>query len=247
MKENSPAVPSADMDPLGEILANSFITLNTIWPNELRAGAGPAVATTLGDLYEVLHEVAQATPTSKAETISKAVASKLTGRLGNLIDTGSKQWKSDRGTIKSFAGAGTYDLVTGNLNEFPMSPFNVPQGATIMQIAIANPESDATRTFTYSYKATIPTYNMGGGEGFDPLNYRYPAELCYFGNSPIRVTTDPHVKADYPDGVADWDDDNQWKQGVNHNTVAGKYDSLIFNCHWCIKIKSGICRMCPKR
>ena len=216
VREKTPAVADEDMDPLGEILAEAFIALNTIWPNELRAGAGPAVARTLGDLYEVLHEVAQATPTSKAETISKAVASKLTGRLGNLIDTGSKLWKSDLGTIKEFAGAGAYDLVTGNLNDFPMTPFNVPQGATILQITIANPTVDADRSFTYSYKTEIPTYAMSGGPGgsFNPLNYRYPAELCYFGNSPVRVTNDAHTTTQYPDGVANWDNDASWAAGA---------------------------------
>jgi len=218
-KTNTPAKEAGDpdvpmeSDALGEILADAFISLNTIYANELRAGAGPAVATTLADLYESINKVATATPTSKPETITKALAANLKTWLTTLIDTGSKTWNSTA-TVKGWAPAGTYNLVTDNLDNFPESTFNIPQGATILQIAIGNPESDANRTFTYSYMATLPTYNMGGGSGFNPLNYRYPAELCYFGNSPVRVTDDPHITADYPDGVANWDTEASWAAGA---------------------------------
>lgn len=220
-KQYTPAKEATDPeilmenDALGEILAEAFITLNTIYTNELRAGAGPAVARMLGDLYEPINKVATATPTSKAETITQALAVQLKIWLTTLIDTNSKTWNATT-TVKGWAPSGTYDLVTEDLNKFPMTPFNVPQGATVLQIAIDSPTSDADRSFTYSYMGTIPTYAMSGGPGgsFDPLNYRYPAELCYFGNSPVRVTNDPHVTAEYPDGVANWDNDASWAAGA---------------------------------
>ena len=57
---------------------------------------------------------------------------------------------------------------------------------------------------------------MDGGTGgsFNPLNYRYPAELCYFGNSPIRVTDDTHQTTEYPDGTNNWDADASWAAGA---------------------------------
>lgn len=194
-------------DALGEIMADAFISLNTIYANELRAGAGPAVSRMLGDLYEVINSVAGATPTSKSEAITKALAAQIKSWLTTLIDTNAKTWNATA-SVKSWVG-GSYDLATGDLNTFPVTLFNVPQGATILQITIGNPNVDADRTFTYSYKDEIPTYAMSGSSGgsFNPLNYCYPAELCYFGNSPVRVTNDPHITADYPDGVTDWDND----------------------------------------
>ena len=194
-------------DALGEIMADAFISLNTIYANELRAGAGPAVSRTLGDLYEVINKVAVATPTSKSEAITKALAAQIKIWLTTLIDTDARTWNATA-SVKSWVG-GSYDLATGDLNTFPETLFNVPQGATILKITIGNPTEDADRTFTYSYMENIPTYAMSGASGgsFDPLNYRYPAELCYFGNSPVRVTNDPHITADYPDGVTDWDND----------------------------------------
>ena len=169
----------------------------------------------LGDLYEPINKVASADPTSKAETITKAFAAQIKTWLTTLIDTGDKTWNATA-SVKGWVPAGSYDLVTGDLDEFPVTVFNVPQGATILQIAIGNAESDANRTFTYSYKTTIPTYAMDGGAGgsFNPLNYRYPAELCYFGNSPVRVTNDAHTTAQYPDGVANWDNDASWAAGA---------------------------------
>lgn len=198
---------SMENDALGEIMADAFISLNTIYANELRAGAGPAVSRMLGDLYEPINSVASATPTSKSEAITKALAAQIKIWLTTLIDTSAKTWNATS-SVKTWVG-GSYDLATGDLNNFPVTLFNVPQGATVLQITIGNPTVDADRTFTYSYKETIPDYAMSGGPGgsFDPLNYRYPAELCYFGNSPVRVTNDPHVTADYPDGVTDWDND----------------------------------------
>ena len=212
-KEYTPAKEAGDPDvlmendALGEIMADAFISLNTIYTNELRAGAGPAVSRTLGDLYEVINSVAGATPTSKSEAITKALAAQIQGWLNTIIDTSSKTWRATA-TVKGWVGS-SYDLATGDLNTFPVTLFNVPQGATVLQITIGNPTVDADRTFTYSYKENIPDYAMSGGPGgsFDPLNYRYPAELCYFGNSPVRVTNAPHVTADYPDGVTDWDND----------------------------------------
>ena len=216
-KTNTPAKETGDPDvpmendALGEIMADAFISLNTIYAEELRAGAGPAVSRTLGDLYEVINSVASATPTSKSEAITKALADQIRSWLTTLINTNAKTWNATA-TVKSWVG-GSYDSATGDLNTFPVTLFNVPQGATILQLTIGNPTVDADRTFTYSYMESIPSYDMGGGStgSFDPLNYRYPAELCYFGNSPVRVTDDAHVTADYPDGVTDWDNDENAK------------------------------------
>lgn len=215
-------------DALGEIMADAFISLNTIYANELRAGAGPAVSRMLGDLYEVINSVAGATPTSKSEAITKALAAQIKSWLTTLIDTNAKTWNATA-SVKSWVG-GSYDLATGDLNTFPVTLFNVPQGATILQIAITNENDDANRTFTYSYKETIPDYAMSGAPGgsFNPLNYRYPAELCYFGNSPVRVTNDPHITADYPDGVTDWDNDanDKWTGWTKNGHVLSSTRSV---------------------
>jgi hypothetical protein len=55
---------------------------------------------------------------------------------------------------------------------------------------------------------------MGGSsastDSFNPENYTLPAELCYFGNSAIRVSDIPKMANDYPDGVSNWDTEGSW-------------------------------------
>ena len=204
---------SHGLTPLGEIMADAFIAMNTVYTGETRAGSGPAVAKTLGDLYDVLQSVAGANPTSGGEAITKAVATTLRGLIGQMIDTSSKAWTTDLSSLKSLSGVTTdLSLVTEDLNNFPHISFNVPQGATVLKITIDNSTSDTDRTFTYSYNNDIPSYAMNGdvNSTFNPINYRYPVELCYFGNSPVRVSSTPHETNSYPDGVTTWDADGSW-------------------------------------
>lgn len=211
-KATSPVTPTEDMDPLGEILAGAFVTMNTIYSNEVRAGAASSVARLLGDLYEVINSVASATPTSLEETASKVLAEKILNNISQVIQnpTTNPMWVTNVGTIKTFSGLDetlTNLIANSDPNNFPAN-FNVPKGAATLKYD--------TATNTYTYNEAIPTYAMDGtaGGSFNIFNYRYPAELCYFGNSPIRVTDDAHVTADYPDGTDNWDNDNSWIAGA---------------------------------
>lgn len=213
---------SHPLTPLGEIMADAFIELNTFYTGETRAGSGPAVATMLGDLYNVLQKCAGTTPTSGGEALTKAVAGSLQTQISTVIDISSKQWKTDLSGIKTASGldASATNLVTADLNDFPQTTFNVPQGATVLKIAIDNSTNDAERTFTYSYNNDIPSYAMNGdvNSTFNPINYRYPVELCYFGNSPVRASSTPHETNNYPDGVGNWDTDGSWTDDWTKNT-----------------------------
>jgi hypothetical protein len=95
--------------------------------------------------------------------------------------------------------------------------------------AVDNSTDPFTIVNEYNYMSEIPTYAMGSGSNFNPNNYMYPAELCYFGNSPIRVTSDSHVKTDYPDGAANWDNDDNWKTtyASGNNTVDWTKDGVV--------------------
>ena len=210
-RTDSPVTPDIAMCALGEILADAFVQMNTIYPNELRAGSGPTVAKMLGDLYTVVHNVAIATPSTIEEAVTKAVAQGLQTNIGSVInDPGANpQWITTIGSIKTFSGVAASEvaMVTGDLNDFPTS-FDMPLGSTTLNYDV--------NTNTYNYNDLIPTYSMSGTPGgwFNIMNYRYPAELCYFGNSPIRVSDDSHLTKDYPDGVTNWDDDASWAAGA---------------------------------
>lgn len=216
-KTTSPADPSSDMCALGEILADAFVQLNTIYSGEVRAGSGPTVAKMLSDLYEAVHKVADASPTSKSEAITRAVASTIQTSITTVVDVSSTKWQALT-TVKGFSGLnGTTEtnLVTDLLDNFPKN-FNVPNGAATLKFTFTKDGDNNIVDPTYDYNDDLPTYAMDGATGgsFNIFNYRYPAELCYFGNSPVRVTDDPHQTTEYPDGVTNWDNDASWAAGA---------------------------------
>ena len=190
------------MTPLGEILGNAFVSLNTIYPNEVRAGSGPAVLKIIKDLDDMLKPVANATATSVTEMVVIEVAKEIRAEILKYVNVETSAWQAIS-SIKTAVGV-SYDDVTGSLADFPKVLFNVPLGAASVSYSISENK--------YSPRPELPTYSMSGTPGgtFDIFNYRYPAELCYFGNSPIRVTDQTVSASEYPQGVTNWDTDASW-------------------------------------
>ncbi|MCR5644283.1 MAG: hypothetical protein K6G32_13235 [Prevotella sp.] len=215
----------ANMCALGTILANTFVSLNTFKSSELRNGQGKVIAALVGDIYNLMNSITTtATPTTVEEDAAQVVASGVQSVITKFFkNEGTWQW-IETNTVKQNKGISSgFDKVTGDLNKFPDRLFHLPPGATVMTYtAFDNSGSTPVVKNEYAYMSQVPTYAMGSAGGsFNPKNYMYPAELCYFGNSPIRVTSDPHVKAEYPDGASNWDNDNNWKTTYNagNNTV----------------------------
>ena len=211
----------ADMCALGTILANTFVSLNTFKPDELRNGQGKVIAALVGDIYNLMNSIITASPTIIEEDAAQAVASRVQTVITNYFSTTTTAWKATSEVISN-SGLSSTDLakVTGDLNKFPDGLFHLPPGATVMTYTAVNNSGDVVNE--YAYMSQVPTYAMGSAGGsFNPKNYMYPAELCYFGNSPIRVTSDPHVKTEYPDGATNWDNDDNWKTTytAGNNTV----------------------------
>ena len=224
--DTDPANSSSSLCALGGILADAFITMNKIYSDELRAGSGPDVARMIGDLYQVVNSVAEAEVTSDAETVAKNVGSAIVRNINSAFKNtaSSCAWNTgtadDIASVKRFSGLQETEvnLVTEDLQNFPKN-FNLPLGSVLLVFGKDNNEK-----YVYNYMSSVPTYAMGGTTGasssFDSKNYVYPPELCYFGNSPLRVTNDDHITGDYPDGVSNWNNDEQWAAGVHNNTVA---------------------------
>lgn len=205
---NDPSNNTVSMCPLGEILGNAFYQMNKIYDKEQRAGSGKAIDLMIGDLALIIQKVSGATPTSMEEAIAKEVGKAIQTNIGKFFSnpTSNCEWQA-ASTVKTnsnWTPASGSDLVNGgNLNEFPTN-FNVPEGAAILGFTI----HDGTQnSFTYSYVSNIPSYAMSGDllGTFNIFNYRYPAELCYFGNSPIRASNTAHITSEYPDGASNWE------------------------------------------
>lgn len=214
---------SVAMSPLGEILANAFVTLNSFKASELRNGQGKIIAALMCDLYTLMNSVTNATATTVEEAAAQAVASRVQTVISINFNTSANTWKSTSDVVSNSGLTTGTDKVTGDLNKFPDGLFHLPPGATVMKYtAVDNSVTPVTIVNEYAYMSQVPTYAMGSANGsFNPNNYMYPAELCYFGNSPIRVTSDSHVKTEYPDGAANWDNDDNWKTTYTpgNNTV----------------------------
>ena len=106
---------------------------------------------------------------------------------------------------------------------------NVQEGAFVDTSIPANfpsnlglPAGAAQLTFAsdaYSY-VTAPNA-MGGTTGVALNKFSYPAELAYWASSPIRVTDENVVEADFPKTIATWDADASWttKRWTANGTV----------------------------
>ncbi len=212
-----PAEPTLELSLLGQRLAYCFVTLNTIHANELRAGCGQAVSDMISDLMANINQVATATPLNFREQVAKTLAAEIVERVETFFDKENDYAWRETSKVKSKA---TFVLDDDkakvrnedDLNEFPAN-FNLPLGGVILTLAIEAETSSATGyKYTYNYAGTVNTYAMGGGTNaaFNPENYMFPAELCYFGNSSIRVTNETLAPGDYPDGVGNWETESSW-------------------------------------
>jgi len=211
-----PAETTEELSLLGQRLAYAFVTLNTIHASELRAGCGQAISDMISDLMANINQVATSTPLNFREAVAKAIAADIVSRVETFFDKENDYaWKatSDVKTKATFVLNDDKAKVrdADDLNKFPAN-FNLPLGSVILELAIEAETSPATGyKYTYNYAGTVDTYAMGGGSNsFNPKNYVFPAELCYFGNSTIRVTNETLAPGDYPDGVGNWEAEGSW-------------------------------------
>lgn len=231
---NPYTTPSEPISALGEILAGAYTTLNTVYANELRSGSAPAIKYMMQDLYSVIYPVSKADPLSLEEAIAKEVAEAILTEIEKTFDVAESA--SDTYTFGNYYSPKTiiskYSLSTANyptignessnetLRDFPRS-FDLPYGATILTFNKENKTDE--NSFQWVYMSQVPTYAMGTvGGSFDPNNYMYPPELCYFANSTIRTSDKAHVAADYPDGPAKWEKSASWTS--NDGWVSGTDD-----------------------
>ena len=203
-----PVTTTNDLSPLGQILADAFVKLNTVPANEIRAGSGESFHYLMKDLNVVINKVAGAKATSYDEWVAKELGVKIQDNIRKIVDAYGDLKEISQ--IKTNAGV-TYSDVMESLDQFPEN-IDLPQGALQLSVAsdkTANAHPVATWSYLTNSGPTKFNYNVN--------KFTYPAELCYFGNSPVRVTDDTHVTADYPDGAGNWDDDSKW----NTNVTAG--------------------------
>jgi hypothetical protein len=203
-------------------LAKCYQEMTTVQEAELRNASGYALKETIKNLWSIVNSVRCAEPTDQAEALAKYMAQRIHIELLNYFDASSVPTNGgsvlgvtfkDAATLISELGTDTYwptatggtkpastafsnisGYTSANMGQFP-EQFDLPQGSTHIKF------DNTKKTFYY-----VENYNSSavGSGTFTVDDYYYPAELCYFGNSPIRVSATEHVETDYPVSVTLW-------------------------------------------
>ena len=223
----SPVETTHELYALEVKLAEVYKALTTInvAGGELRAGYGSAILHTIQDAWSVINSVQCATPYSKGEAVAKKMAELIHERInvyfnGTVPTSGDNKggavsdvtfkavntminafnadlaWPTEAGTKPSIDG-----ITSETLANFPMA-YAVPSGAAHYEWKSSEKK--------FEYVTNYNTSSVGGGGGFTVDSYFYPAELLYFGNSPLRVSSEEHKEPTYPNGVANWMTEANW-------------------------------------
>ena len=243
---NLPAIKwsevAADDDAVGlaEILKNAYNNFTTIKPGELRAGYAASLKSQIYYLNKSVTSVINAIATSKDELNAQRLAENINTRLTSYFVGLSAESTTDFHTLGEWSASGNsftdasildrlykmnaitptdvtsstgkYYGVTGDfLKQFP-GCFNIPDGSAQLNF-------NSTDLFSYKSSATSL---LDKTVTDDPAKYMYPAELWYFDNSAIRVSSTEKTKGQYPNGYNKWDTDSWtgWDSGA-----AGKVSS----------------------
>lgn len=216
-KDLNPTTQARTLTPLEEILYKAFKTLTTYGAKELRGGSAHAIHTTVKDLYSVTIKVANATPTSPYEELAKNLAQQINTQINNYFT--SSQTEAVTGfmsaaNIKTAMGTSWNDnwndVVTDELSNFPVTTFNLPEGVAQLDY------TDETNTFSHKHPGVSL---LDKSTQTNPDVYTYPAELMYYCNSNVRTSNKEKASADYPNGVANWDDNSKWESDWTGTSV----------------------------
>lgn len=221
-QRKSPLDANVPMAPLEEFLAKAYFEITNIREGEMRNASAPALLSTIKDLWSNINHVRCANPTSEYEDVAKYMAQLIHEELYKYFEPSSSElgtggpitgvefrsistitaalvsdsyWPGDDST-KPKAGdfASIENFSTNDLKVFPET-FDLPQGATHIKF------DTTTKMFSY-----YVNFNTGavGDVPFTVNDYYYPAELLYFGNSPVRVSNKENKAGDYPKTTTDW-------------------------------------------
>ena len=208
-KNLNPTAQGRALSPLEEVLFKAFTTLTSYGTNELRGGSSKAILTTVKDLYSVTIKVANATATSPYEELAKHLAQQINTQINNYFTSSETEVVNGfkgADVIKTAMGSSWNDdwngVLTTELQNFPITTFNIPEGAAQLEYTAA------TNTFSHKHPGTSLLDNS---TTTDPSAYMYPAELMYYCNSGVRTSNKEKTSSSgYPNGADNWNDDSKW-------------------------------------
>jgi len=233
------------MNPLQEVLGEAYSTIMSLRTKqegeltytELRAGSSASLLRLTSDLYKILKRVLTSTAVTPDDYIAQLLTQEIIARARFFYAVDGEDRVTFQPVNIIMDGVHTviperepsnYTLITndffyqeaqGSTPERPGFPVNLgmPLGSALL--TFLDPEITHTDFIVVSYLNAIPAYGMSGG-ALPITNYRYPAELMYYTNSPLRVTDDPVDRLKFPGAAANWSKDEYWSNiWENNGTV----------------------------
>jgi len=233
---NSPVETGHLQYPLEEKMGKAYKAVTTISSAEIRAGSGLAIESTIQDMWTIINEVRCSEPINVAEAHAKFLAQRVHTKLTKTfeatvpttgmpvtgvdfkypkdfatdLDSDTAQWPVNTGNAARPTKTQIESLGSLDLSLFP-TYFNIPRGASHYTFD--------SNTGLFSYVKNFDTSAMDGiqdGTKYGINSYYYPAELMYFGNSPIRVSDSDHKADTYPGDQAttgNWETAASWTTG----------------------------------
>lgn len=248
---NSPVETGHELYPLEQKLSYVYRQMTNIrsGDNELRAGSGEAIRRMVADMWSVVNSIRCGTPISKAEAVAKLMAVRIDAEIDKYFNASIKPQDGsavsgvdydDLSNIVTAFGSDSYYPTSGNaasykpsagdltnlenagksLKQFPFD-FDMPSGVSYLEFVTADKY--------FRYPQDFNTSEVGGapsaGGAYNAYSYYYPAEILYFGNSPIRVSNLDHKHADYPENTTDWAKESKWptKDDKNQDDWVGTH------------------------
>lgn len=211
------------LKPLEDMMATAYNKIMTVNSNEYRGASSYAVSLIIDDLSEILDAVVNAVPTGIEEAnVIRLAATEIQKRLNNFFkkDTNGHYQFEQLSILSGLVtatltptatqtAAQIYEANFGSAkepSEFPYEAFRIPEGAAQMGI-----DSDGKIQYKIPNRALLHP-DSGDVIDFPPYKYTYPAELAYYVNSPLLVTSTKVEDSDtyFPNGYNKWYNQSYW-------------------------------------
>ena len=211
------------LKPLEDILATAYNKIMTVNANEYRGASSYAVSLIIDDLAEIIDAVVNAVPTGKEEANAIRLAhTEIQARINKFfIQDNNKHYQFQQLSLlkghvtETLQGAtaeeraAAYTSKFGHAKEpslFPYELFRIPEGAAQMGI-----DSEGKIEYKIPNRALLHP-DPNDVVDFPPYKYTYPAELAYYVNSPLLVTTTKVEDSDtyFPNGYNKWYNQSYW-------------------------------------
>lgn len=232
---------------LEEVLGRCYFLFTDIRAGEYRTGSSGAVKMMVSDMYKVISDASQATPTNEYEANAKRLAIAILSRAEDFFFSPTATNLPEGYSVGDYRPLSTIQTKISsekwsslhfnkaeNLNEYPYEKFRIPRGAAQLGFGMEKQEkivqggvtagSDYldntdhyTHDFFYYLHPNQALVSNTPGRMFEPRKYLHPAELWYYVNSPIRTTNKADLK------VGDYPNGvNTWKNENSWTTWEAK-------------------------